>query len=229
MERGIPKCLRCGELGHLTRACSEEATENPDKVEVKCVNCDELGHRARDCTQARKDKFACRNCKQSGHNAAECTEPRSAEGVECRKCNEVGHFSKDCPTGGSSACRNCGEEGHISKECDKPRNPATVTCRNCEQMGHFSKECPLPRDYSKVTCSNCGESKSKVMSRGSHNTNSLLAGHTKVRCKQPPKEVDTGYGNDAGGVDSAPATAEGGDKWGNAAAEPIAVGGGGGW
>lgn len=51
------------ELGHTTRACPEEATENPDKVEVKCVNCEEVGHRARDCTQPRKDRFACRNCK----------------------------------------------------------------------------------------------------------------------------------------------------------------------
>jgi len=82
MERGIPKCMRCNgkatsyalrecwlfsdgltELGHTARGCHEEASENPDKVEVKCVNCDELGHRARDCTQNRKDKFACRNCK----------------------------------------------------------------------------------------------------------------------------------------------------------------------
>ncbi|KAL2045292.1 hypothetical protein N7G274_002375 [Stereocaulon virgatum] len=88
MDRGIPKCSRCDELGHLARGCPEEATENPEKVEVKCVNCEGIGHRARDCPVARKDKFACRNCKQSGHTAAECTEPRSAEGVECRKCNE---------------------------------------------------------------------------------------------------------------------------------------------
>ncbi|KAL9132800.1 MAG: hypothetical protein Q9175_006028 [Cornicularia normoerica] len=206
MERGIPKCNRCDELGHTTRACPEEAVENTDKVQVKCVNCDEVGHRARDCPAPRVDKFACRNCKQSGHTAAECTEPRSAEGVECRKCNQIGHFSRDCPTGGGNNCRNCGEEGHMSKECDKPRNPATVTCRNCEEMGHFSRDCPKPRDYSKVKCSNCDQ-----------------MGHTKARCKEPIKEVDDGgfgAGGDTGGFDApaggddfaAPATG-GGDAW----------------
>ncbi|KAL8691587.1 MAG: hypothetical protein Q9218_003210 [Villophora microphyllina] len=194
---------------HSARACPKEATENPDKVEVKFVNYNKLGHRARDCTQASKDKYVYRNYKQSGHNAAEYTEPRSAEGVEYRKYNKVGHFSKDYPTSTSSACRNRGEEGHISKERDKPRNPATITCRNPKQMGYLSKEYPLPRDYNKVTCSNCGET-----------------GHTKVRYKQPPKEVDIGYGDNAGRSDSAPITAEGGNKWGNAAVEPIAVGGG---
>lgn len=205
MERGIPKCMRCDELGHTARACPEEAVENPDKVQVKCVNCEEVGHRARDCPTPRVDKFACRNCKQSGHTSAECTEPRSAEGVECRKCNQMGHFSKDCPTGGGSNCRNCGEEGHMSKECDKPRNPATVTCRNCEEVGHFSKDCPKPRDYSKVKCQNCDQ-----------------MGHTKTRCKEPLKVDDGGFGagGDTGGYD-APAGGDGlaapaagaGDAW----------------
>lgn len=109
---------RFAELGHVARACPEEASEVTDRVQVKCVNCDEIGHRVRDCPTPRVDKFACRNCKlvayssyiqgwnftanplitfrQSGHQAAECTEPRSAEGVECRKCNE----SKSCTPNG---------------------------------------------------------------------------------------------------------------------------------
>ncbi|KAK3170605.1 hypothetical protein OEA41_002686 [Lepraria neglecta] len=216
MDRGIPKCTRCDELGHTTRGCTEEAVENSDKVEVNCVNCEEIGHRARDCTVPRKDKFACRNCKQSGHTSAECTEPRSAEGVECRKCNEMGHFSKDCPTGGGNACRNCGEEGHMSKECDKPRNPATVTCRNCEEMGHFSKECPKPRDYSKVKCQNCGESmwpKLLFCAFNVSQANIMTVGHTKVRCKDPAAEGDGGFDAPAGGDSFDAPVAEGGDNW----------------
>ena len=56
--------------------------------------------------------------------------------------------------------------------------------------GHTGRECPKPRDYSRVTCQNCGEK-----------------GHTKVRCKQPPKEEDgEGFGSGnagQGGADAA--------------------------
>ncbi|KAL8687153.1 MAG: hypothetical protein Q9224_005238 [Gallowayella concinna] len=86
-ERGIPKCLRCKEMGHTAKTCTEGEGE-VEKPSVKCVICESEGHRARDCTQVRVDRFACRNCKQSGHAAADCTEPRSAEGVECKNCNE---------------------------------------------------------------------------------------------------------------------------------------------
>ena len=51
------------ELGHVARACPEEASEVLERVQVKCVNCEEIGHRARDCPTPRVDKFACRNCK----------------------------------------------------------------------------------------------------------------------------------------------------------------------
>ena len=85
MERGIPKCGRCGgnadsmahcsfhadlktEIGHTVRGCPQEPVENIDRVGVKCVNCDAEGHRARDCPEPRKDKFACRNCKYVKRN-----------------------------------------------------------------------------------------------------------------------------------------------------------------
>jgi hypothetical protein len=50
----------------------------------------------------------------------------------------------------------------------------------------LGKECPKPRDYSRVTCQNCGEK-----------------GHTKVRCKAPPKpeEPADGMGDDGFGGD----------------------------
>jgi hypothetical protein len=104
IDRGIPKCSNCDQLGHISKSCPEEKQENADRVMVKCFNCDEVGHRVRDCEyyhchcstiisdfqgpNPRPDKFACRNCKQSGHSSKECTEPRSAEGVECKKCGE---------------------------------------------------------------------------------------------------------------------------------------------
>lgn len=96
MDRGVPICSNCGELGHIKKHCSQEAVEFEKKTPlIVCVYCQEEGHRARDCPKPRVNLFACKNCKQEGHKAADCPEPRSAEGVECRKCNETGHFSRD--------------------------------------------------------------------------------------------------------------------------------------
>ncbi|KAI2730338.1 transcriptional regulator family: Zinc finger, CCHC-type [Penicillium roqueforti] len=175
-ERKVPKCLNCGELGHISRSCKEERAEGNDRVEIKCSNCEGAGHRVRDCRQQRKHKHGCRNCGSIEHIASDCTEPRSAAGVECRRCNETGHFAKDCPTvadRGPRTCRNCGSEDHIARDCDQPRDVSTVTCRNCEKTGHYSRDCDQPKDWSKVQCKNCGE-----------------MGHTVVRCRQPPKEEE---------------------------------------
>ncbi|RDW62719.1 hypothetical protein BP5796_11021 [Coleophoma crateriformis] len=137
VERGIPKCTNCDNLGHTFKACPEEKQENADKAILSCVNCSEPGHRSRDCPVPRVDKFACRNCSQPGHSA-----------------KDFGHFSKDCPSGGGGAqtCFNCGQEGHRSSECT---NEKVSKCRNCDEVGHISRECPKPRDYSRVKCSNC--------------------------------------------------------------------------
>ncbi|KAK2747333.1 hypothetical protein FQN57_002231 [Myotisia sp. PD_48] len=180
LDRQVPKCGNCGQMGHTFKGCKEEHAL-PERVEVKCVNCKEPGHRARDCKQQRFDRFVCRNCGKPDHRATECPEPRSAEGVECKRCNEVGHFAKDCPLGGGHArtCRNCGEEGHISKDCDQPRSAATVTCRNCEETGHYSRDCTKKKNWTKVKCNNCGE-----------------MGHTIKRCPQPGGDNNMGNQGD---------------------------------
>ena len=72
VDRGIPKCSNCEQLGHIYKSCPEEKNENTDRAVVKCFNCEEVGHRVRDCPNPRPDKFACRNCKQSGHSSKEC-------------------------------------------------------------------------------------------------------------------------------------------------------------
>ena len=46
MDRLVPKCRRCGEMGHITKACTQDYTP-PDQPEIKCLHCGELGHRAR--------------------------------------------------------------------------------------------------------------------------------------------------------------------------------------
>ncbi|KAF3058289.1 Zinc finger protein GIS2 [Daldinia childiae] len=136
----------------------KDAGETVERGIPKCTNCGEIGHRIRDCPEPRKNKYGCRNCGQGGHMASDCPEPRRArDDVECRKCGGTGHFAKDCPQEGggrSRACFNCGEEGHGSRDCP---NPKKIQCRNCDEFGHMSKECPKPRDYSRVKCTKCGE------------------------------------------------------------------------
>ncbi|KAL2152704.1 hypothetical protein VTH82DRAFT_5888 [Thermothelomyces myriococcoides] len=182
---GLPKCINCGEVGHIAKRCSQDRVEQPNRFEITCFNCSETGHRLRDCPVPRVDKFACKNCGQSGHKAAECTEPRSAENVECRKCGETGHFSRDCPQGGASnACRNCGKDGYMARDCTEERNLALVQCRNCDEFGHMSKDCPKPRDMSRVKCNNCQQ-----------------MGHYKSRCTNPPVSDEAGHGDDNGVVE----------------------------
>ncbi|KAI6752749.1 hypothetical protein HG530_013501 [Fusarium avenaceum] len=199
VDRGVPLCMNCKELGHISKFCTQEKIERDDVTKISCYNCGADGHRVRDCPEPRVDKNACKNCGKSGHRVADCEEPPNPANVECRKCNEVGHFAKDCPQGGGRECRNCGQEGHISKECDQPRDMSKVTCRNCEKSGHVSKECPEPKDWSKVQCTNCQE-----------------YGHTKVRCKAPLAEENDGFGDGGdGGWGGADATAGGDDGYAN--------------
>ena len=75
VERGIPRCNNCSELGHMTRSCPQEKMIN-DRAEVKCALCDQVGHRVRDCTEERK--------KPGG--------PK-----ECRVCSSTEHIANDCP------------------------------------------------------------------------------------------------------------------------------------
>ena len=49
VDRGVPKCSNCDQLGHTKARCPEEKMENADRAIVKCYNCEEVGHRVRDC------------------------------------------------------------------------------------------------------------------------------------------------------------------------------------
>jgi hypothetical protein len=50
VDRGIPRCTNCGNLGHIFKSCPDDKQEPADRATVKCFNCDEGGHRVRDCT-----------------------------------------------------------------------------------------------------------------------------------------------------------------------------------
>lgn len=56
VDRGIPLCINCRELGHISRNCPTERLEVADDSAVACHNCGSEGHRLRDC----KDMLAYR-------------------------------------------------------------------------------------------------------------------------------------------------------------------------
>lgn len=81
VDRGLPKCYNCGELGHTSKTCTQEKVDrNAEKPKISCYNCGNEGHRIRDCKlqdhfiffvfslmnvlgpEPRVDKFACKNC-----------------------------------------------------------------------------------------------------------------------------------------------------------------------
>lgn len=116
MDRFVPKCRRCDELGHTTSKCPQEAVESMDRVQVQCFNCNEVGHRVRDCPNERT-----------------WGKPRPPK--ECRHCGATDHIAKDCPDAPPPmTCRNCGEEGHKKADCPNPANPAMMKCRNCKPI-----------------------------------------------------------------------------------------------
>uniref|UniRef100_A0A0D2XMT7 CCHC-type domain-containing protein n=1 Tax=Fusarium oxysporum (strain Fo5176) TaxID=660025 RepID=A0A0D2XMT7_FUSOF len=48
VDRGVPLCLNCKELGHISKFCTQEKTERSDAVKISCFNCGADGHRVRD-------------------------------------------------------------------------------------------------------------------------------------------------------------------------------------
>ncbi|KIX00828.1 uncharacterized protein Z518_09893 [Rhinocladiella mackenziei CBS 650.93] len=88
LDRGVDKCHNCGNVGHKSKSCPEEAvTKEP--VPVFCYLCGETGHRVRNCTQERKP--AGRACASGNHIAKDC---RSREKRTCRRCGEEGHMAR---------------------------------------------------------------------------------------------------------------------------------------
>ena len=47
VDRGMPKCRNCDELGHIARDCPNERVER-EKQAITCGNCQEVGHYYRD-------------------------------------------------------------------------------------------------------------------------------------------------------------------------------------
>ncbi|MCJ1331210.1 hypothetical protein MMC10_007898 [Thelotrema lepadinum] len=135
VERGIPKCTNCNELGHIAKSCKEEKVErNLDTMPRNVLN------------PVLPKALSAR------------TVPKVSDAKPFINFADipalVGHFAKDCPDRKPETCDNCGQEGHRRRDCTEPRK---MICRNCDEEGHQSRECPKPRDWSRVKCTRCGE------------------------------------------------------------------------
>lgn len=49
VNRGVPLCMNCKELGHISKFCTQEKMEREDVTKISCYNCGADGHRVRDC------------------------------------------------------------------------------------------------------------------------------------------------------------------------------------
>jgi len=107
----------------------------------ECFNCGEVGHISRDCTERRKPKGGGKGGGRDRDDddafANFGGRDRGGGGSDqgCFNCGEVGHMSRDCDAprkpkgggksrgGGDQECFNCGQVGHMSRDCDEPRRP----------------------------------------------------------------------------------------------------------
>jgi hypothetical protein len=112
LDRGVPKCNNCSNLGHITRACPDEKMA-PVQPVVTCFLCGEEGHRVRDCQQERKKPGrACKICEETDHIA--------------KVCSMITHLdisadtSQDCPNKPAQACRICEANDHMAKVSTAP-------------------------------------------------------------------------------------------------------------
>ncbi|XVF18036.1 hypothetical protein REPUB_Repub10bG0176800 [Reevesia pubescens] len=132
---GSGGCFNCGDLNHLARDCSNNAStyNNNDNYN--------------DAPNGSGGGGSCYNCGEAGHFARECRRDSggaSGGAGKCYNCGKYGHFARDCDRnsgsggGRSGGCFTCGGFGHLARDCSNNRG---TECFKCGEAGHFAREC----------------------------------------------------------------------------------------
>eukprot|EP01118_Nematostelium_gracile_P002840 TRINITY_DN131_c0_g1_i1.p1 TRINITY_DN131_c0_g1~~TRINITY_DN131_c0_g1_i1.p1 ORF type:complete len:209 (+),score=29.51 TRINITY_DN131_c0_g1_i1:1-627(+) len=149
-------CYNCGEEGHLSRDCTKEKAERPERNRgggqensSTCYRCQGIGHFARDCPSSPNTAAACYICRKPGHLARDCKFNRGGNnsgfrqeksyGV-CYNCGDRGHLARDCTANTNTNCFRCGNAGHQAKDCSEERTDVGK-CYNCGASGHIARDC----------------------------------------------------------------------------------------
>jgi hypothetical protein len=117
VDRGIPKCSNCENLGHTKKNCPEEKQEVADRAEVKCFNCDSIG----------KTPFIPLYIKLTIFRPSGSRLYVYFPHILDYELTALGPN----PRQDKFACRNCHQPGHTAKECPEPRSAEGVECKKC--------------------------------------------------------------------------------------------------
>lgn len=112
-------CYKCGETGHVSRACQKS-------VERNCMFCD-LYHANRPC-----DYVFCYNCLNFGHKEKYCREKKTARFI-CKSCPSQLHYECDCPRSWR----------HYNILNSNVRPEFRMSCAYCHSPGHFIDDCKM--------------------------------------------------------------------------------------
>ncbi|MCJ1270285.1 hypothetical protein MMC22_010181 [Lobaria immixta] len=154
MDRGVPKCQRCSELGHVARECKEEEQDR-ERTEVKCQviglaiarshgRIDLLAEtaRSRDTRPRSAPSHALQRALSARNAQRLAILPRTVQRAAVKSAETAGSNAGSYSLVSSLTLNR--EEGHKAVDCDKPKDPARTTCRNCDTVGHTVRRCPQP-------------------------------------------------------------------------------------
>ena len=110
-------CFRCGQLGHMARACTSQLYAPDSSVSPECYACGKKGHISRVCPN--------KPAKRTQPNPTLPPKQEMGPNPSCQRCGNLRHTADKCYTDLSKTCQQCLKKGHLAKECRGGRPPRT--------------------------------------------------------------------------------------------------------